>query len=98
MRLTKNEIDTIKETFYEVFKEGEVYLFGSRVDNNKKGGDIDLFIKLPYKIDFNKLLDKKNLFRFKLEQKIGEQKIDILVDNNKSSSIKKEAILNGVLL
>jgi predicted nucleotidyltransferase len=48
MRLTQNEKDSIKKTFLEVFGEGEIYLFGSRVDDSKRGGDIDLFIRLPY--------------------------------------------------
>ena len=38
MRLSKDEIDGIKRAFEEVFKEGKIYLFGSRVDDNKRGG------------------------------------------------------------
>ncbi|WP_297483921.1 hypothetical protein [Sulfurimonas sp.] len=37
MRLTQYEIASIKKIFEEVFGDGEIYLFGSRVDDSKKG-------------------------------------------------------------
>ena len=44
MRLTDNDKKAIKETFFEIFEDGKIYLFGSRVDDTKRGGDIDLYI------------------------------------------------------
>ena len=98
MRLTKYEIIAIKQIFKEVFKDGKIYLFGSRVDDSLRGGDIDLFIDLAYKLDTKELLDKKSQFRLALYEKIGEQKIDIVVSKDKNRSIEKEAIKTGVLL
>jgi len=44
MRLTSAQIDTIKTTARNVLGEGaQVVLFGSRVDNLAKGGDVDLY-------------------------------------------------------
>ena len=45
MRLKENEIKAITDSFREIFSSGELYLFGSRIDDSKKGGDIDLYIK-----------------------------------------------------
>ena len=45
MRLSEYELEAIKISFKKHFKSGEVYLFGSRLDDMKKGGDIDLYIK-----------------------------------------------------
>ncbi len=98
MRLTKYEIVAIKQAFIEVFEDAKIYLFGSRVDDSLKGGDIDLFIDLPYKLDTKELLNKKSQFRLALYEKIGEQKIDIVVSKDKNRSIEKEAIKTGVLL
>ncbi len=45
MRLNEFEIDTINKLAKKHFGDGtSVYLFGSRTDDRKKGGDIDLFI------------------------------------------------------
>jgi len=46
MRLSMLEVKAIKQTYDEVFKYGDIYLFGSRVDDTQKGGDIDLYIDL----------------------------------------------------
>jgi len=43
MRLTAKEIKAIVSTFESIFKEGKIYLFGSRTDDMLKGGDIDLY-------------------------------------------------------
>ena len=32
MRLTQYEISSIKKAFYETFKDGKIFLFGSRVE------------------------------------------------------------------
>jgi hypothetical protein len=42
MRLTNYEITSIKESFHQIFDTGKIYLFGSRIDDSLKGGDIDL--------------------------------------------------------
>ncbi len=42
MRLYPDEIDALKFALKKV--RGEVYLFGSRVNDREKGGDIDILI------------------------------------------------------
>lgn len=54
MRLSEKEKQALKEVFKDF--EGEIYIFGSRTDNTKKGGDIDILLK-PYKqISFEDIL------------------------------------------
>ncbi|RUM45408.1 MAG: nucleotidyltransferase domain-containing protein [Hydrogenimonas sp.] len=98
MRLTEFEAVAIKEVFLEVFKEGDLYLFGSRVDDKKLGGDIDLFIDLPYEITTEELVERRRAFRIKLQDRIGEQKIDIVISKDTSKGIEKEALKRGILL
>lgn len=46
MRLSKNEIQIILRVAKEIYGEGvEVYLFGSRLNDEKKGGDINLLVR-----------------------------------------------------
>jgi predicted nucleotidyltransferase len=46
MRLTKQQIHTIIQTVSRLAGTGaSVYLFGSRLNDQAKGGDIDLFIE-----------------------------------------------------
>ena len=98
MRLTHFEQNMIKKAFIESFEEGRLYLFGSRVDDSKRGGDIDLYIDLDYDLKIEEVLDKKTTFRLKLYEKIGEQKIDIIVSKDKNRSIEKEILKTGILL
>ncbi len=65
-----------KKTADLIFKDYSIYLFGSRTKDNLKGGDIDLYIQLPYKPHF---LDKPK-FKAYLKRKSGEQKIDVIID------------------
>jgi predicted nucleotidyltransferase len=47
MRLTPAQIDTIKSTAQAVLGEGaQVTLFGSRVHDELKGGDVDLMVEV----------------------------------------------------
>lgn len=87
MRLSFFEVESIVKTFKEVFGKGKIYLFGSRVDDAKKGGDIDLFLDVPYSTDINK---KKIQFLINLEEKIGEQKIDVVFKKDDSRVIEEE--------
>jgi len=44
MRLSIFEQEAIKNAVAQGDKEAKVYLFGSRVDDTKRGGDIDILI------------------------------------------------------
>ena len=96
MRLSKEQIDGIKKAFFEVFKEGEIYLFGSRTDDTKKGGDIDLYL-CPHE-NREKTIEKKIDFLVKLDSYIGEQKVDVIIAKDSASLIEREALKHGVLL
>jgi predicted nucleotidyltransferase len=51
MRLTPAQIDTIKSTAQAVLGEGaQVTLFGSRVHDEQKGGDVDLLVEVSQAI------------------------------------------------
>ncbi|MFK5974982.1 MAG: nucleotidyltransferase domain-containing protein [Sulfurovum sp.] len=98
MRLSTFCQNNIKDTFKEVFGDGKIYLFGSRVDDSRRGGDIDLYIDIPNITSLDEIYDKKSQFRLKLYNKIGEQKIDIVVSKDKNRSIEQEIIKTGILL
>ena len=44
MRLSPHYQQIIKKYFFAFFGSGEIYLFGSRADDTKKGDDIDLYL------------------------------------------------------
>ncbi|PIT73929.1 nucleotidyltransferase family protein [Limnohabitans sp. G3-2] len=49
MRLTPAQIDTIKSTAQALLGEGaQVTLFGSRVHDQQKGGDVDLYVETAH--------------------------------------------------
>jgi predicted nucleotidyltransferase len=80
MRLTDFEIETITSLARRHFgDDARVYLFGSRTDDSKRGGDIDLFIS--NKNENLLTLNAKIHFLVELKKRIGDQKIDVVFDN-----------------
>ena len=80
MRLTEQQHSTIRSIVAETFGAGAcVWLFGSRVDDSKRGGDIDLLIETD-QVDINAITRAEIAFLTKLQMKLGEQKIDVLLD------------------
>ena len=95
MRLSKQYQNTIKKYFIEFFGDGDVYLFGSRVDDSKKGGDIDLYLVIN---DHSKLFEKKLKFLSRVKRELGDQKIDVVFNIDSNRLIEQEASKWGVKL
>jgi len=52
MRLTPSHVQLIRCTATELFGEhARITLFGSRVDDQRKGGDVDLMVEVPDPVD-----------------------------------------------
>lgn len=94
MRLKKNIIDKLKQSVYDSFGDVNIYLFGSRTDDTKKGGDIDIAIDSNLsRLEFRK---KKIKFISNLIKNNFELKIDI-VDYNTKNKLLYENIRNSAL-
>jgi predicted nucleotidyltransferase len=94
MRVLKQEINIIKNNILKFDKDAQVYLFGSRVDDNKKGGDIDILI-------ISDLIKKYDLIKIEylIFQQIDEQKIDFIISkknitNNFIKMILSKNVIN----
>ena len=97
MRLSVIEIEIIKEITQKVYeKDAKVFIFGSRADDTKKGGDIDLYIETTK----NATIQDKLNFLVDIENKMGEQKVDIIVKTplSKPKEIFEIARNGGILL
>jgi predicted nucleotidyltransferase len=93
MRITAAERTYIKNVFLELDPEALVYLFGSRADDSKKGGDIDLLV-LSNKITEN----ERRKIKLRLYDGLGEQKIDLIIAEDTSLPFVRIALESGVLL
>ncbi len=85
MRLKKEEISFIISDLENVFKERKIsykgsklYLYGSRTQDELKGGDIDLLLQVPRKYLVS-TRDLKSLFSVRIQSHIGEQRIDFTI-------------------
>jgi hypothetical protein len=99
IRLEEWEVEIIIQSFKECFEGNDhLWLFGSRVYLEKRGGDIDLYIEVEH-FDFQKIYDQKSKFWMLLQDRLGEQKIDIVVcDPHQDLLIYKVARQEGVQL
>jgi len=84
VRLKSNEVVVIKRVITQFDSDADIYLYGSRVDDDKKGGDIDILV-LSKNISF---LDKLKI-KVTLYAELGEQKIDLLIAENASKPFVK---------
>jgi predicted nucleotidyltransferase len=86
MRLNDDQIQAIRQAATNAFGQGtSVWLFGSRVDDAKKGGDIDLLV-CPQVRSAEDAAEPQQTFMQKikmltlLERYLGERKIDLVVE------------------
>lgn len=94
MRLSKRVISILQDNIKKSFGDVNIYLFGSRTDDNKRGGDIDLAIDTNIsKQEFRK---KKSLFLSLLMRIDFDYKIDIVSLNTKDELLYSEIQKNNI--
>jgi predicted nucleotidyltransferase len=99
MRLNQRNQEVIRETVTEVFgPAAEVLLFGSRLDDQARGGDIDLLVKLG-QADPDARRKELTLIA-RLQRRLGDQPIDVLLiePGQQPNSIQSIALKQGVQL
>lgn len=95
MRLQSKEVQIIIQVAKEIYGEGvKVYLFGSRLNDEKRGGDIDLLVRTEGETK-NVLARIRMIAR--LKRLLGDQKIDVIGDHE-DSPVVYEALKKGILL
>jgi predicted nucleotidyltransferase len=94
MRISQEMINFFKKEVSSIDSNAKVYLFGSRTDDNKKGGDIDILILSDKKIDFDKIMK----LRIKFYEKFGEQKLDIVNFTFEEKDPFKDLIMDEAIL
>ena len=78
MRLTPAQIDTIKSTAQAVLGEGvQATLFGSRVDDTLKGGDVDLMVAVDQAVAEPALMAARVASR--IERAMDGRKVDVVL-------------------
>ena len=91
MRLDKEQVEFIVGTIRELDPEARVYLFGSRVSDEARGGDIDLLVlssDLKYR--------DKLIIRSQLKEGLGNRKIDLIITESPQTAFEKYALANGI--
>lgn len=78
MRLTARQRTEILSTARELFgPQVRVVLFGSRVDDRLRGGDIDLMIDTD--LATQSAHESRLAFLVELKKRLGDRKIDVIV-------------------
>ncbi len=93
MRLSPEDKSAIVDAIIRFDPESRIYLFGSRIDDSQKGGDIDILVfssRLTFK---DKLKIKAIIFK-----SIEEQKIDLVIARDSKDPFVRIALEKGVRL
>lgn len=93
MRLSYEEKNIIRSTVDDYEPEAQIRLFGSRTDNNTRGGDIDLLIISKFLSYRHKLL-----IRAKLKEKLGDRKIDIIITKKPDNAFTRNAFNTSLII
>lgn len=87
MRLSNDEQATIINTIQShATGSFELYLHGSRVDDTRKGGDIDLLLLAPDQ-EKDHFQRNKHIILSDIKEKIGDQKIDLTISSSNQKTL-----------
>ncbi|HDR14577.1 MAG TPA: nucleotidyltransferase domain-containing protein [Desulfobacteraceae bacterium] len=93
MRLSRQEKETIKKAVAEKDPGAVIYLFGSRVDDQARGGDIDIVVLSNHLTLVDKLSIKARIF-----ETLEEQKLDMIIARDTKDPFVKSAVERGARL
>ena len=81
MRLSDEQRNAIRDAVRIRFEpDATVYLFGSRTDDSRRGGDIDLLVELPEDTAAPvNTVEAKLRTIADIQRRIGDRKIDLIV-------------------
>ena len=99
MRLTEEQVRTIRRLAHEVAgPQARVRVFGSRLDDNARGGDLDLMLELNTAVDHPAPLAAR--MSAQLSRALGGRKVDVLFSapNLARLPIHDSAFAHGQLL
>ncbi|MDA8256999.1 MAG: nucleotidyltransferase domain-containing protein [Betaproteobacteria bacterium] len=99
MRLTAEQVNAIRRiASEEAGADSVVRLFGSRLDDTARGGDIDLLLEVRYPVDNPALFGSRIAAR--LMRALGGRHVDVLLaaPNLDTCAIHKVAVAEGVRL
>jgi len=96
MRLADSDRKIIKTVILKYIKNPKIILFGSRTDDSKKGGDIDILVQTDENIN----LKKQIKILAEIELNGVERKVDMLfkTPHSKEQNIFKTALDEGIVL
>ena len=78
MRLSEEHRAIIREEVARAFgPEAEVLLFGSRVDDTARGGDVDLLVRVPHPVENSTMAAVRLATR--LERRFDGRRVDVLL-------------------
>ena len=84
MRLTDEQQRIIKTLAQEVVgADARVLLFGSRVSDDQRGGDIDLLVEVPRHVDSRVVTEARLAAR--IERALGGRRVDVLLVDPKTA-------------
>jgi len=98
MRLQPAEATAIREAVHAVFGEkATVRLFGSRLDDRARGGDLDLLIEVE---PGQATLHAEIALRERIEPAVEDLRVDILLHerDKPTSPIERIALRDGIVL
>ena len=93
MRLSSDKAKFLNTKIKAIAPDAQVYLFGSRVNDNAKGGDIDICILTDEKIAD----DNISQFRIDFFKTYGFQKLDLVNFTTNDNCLFKQIILSDAI-
>ncbi|MBF0290322.1 MAG: nucleotidyltransferase domain-containing protein [SAR324 cluster bacterium] len=89
MRISNVQKEFLKQCMQKIDTDARMFLFGSRIDEHQRGGDIDLLL-------FSKKMKRTDLWKIRQPfcEKFGEQKIDIVLS---SPDAERSAFVQHIL-
>jgi predicted nucleotidyltransferase len=76
MRLQPHTVTRFRELLNDLDPAGRAFVFGSRLDNQRRGGDIDIFLEASRHIDLKSILTLENRL-----SAVCDESVDLLVKN-----------------